>query len=211
MNAADAEEYTQALGQVAAGAWRQIALGERLGVPSTLGLSTREWVEQRLGGYVRLSIPDRREAVAELAEEGHSQREIAEVLGVSKTTVDRDLEPSGPNGPAEPEAEASSQVEPEPASPPGPSGPTAEEAPREAVTEFLESDEDLQRARYLHEFLKVLVRADEVMKFDPEKLGGAADNDLVESIESHTDRLNRFTERFRKARRGLRVISGGTQ
>lgn len=93
MNPEDAEEYTQALGQVVSGGWRQIALGERLGVPQALGLSTREWVDQRLGGYVRLSIPERREAVAELAAEGMAQREIADVLGTSQMTVSRDLRP----------------------------------------------------------------------------------------------------------------------
>ena len=93
MNPEDAEEYTQALGQVVSGGWRQIALGERLGVPAALGLSTREWVDQRLGGYVRMSIPERREAVAELAAEGLKQREIADVLGVGVATVNRDLDP----------------------------------------------------------------------------------------------------------------------
>src|SRR5690606_36743982 len=68
------------------------------GVPQALGLTVREWVETRLGGYVRMSIEERKQAVLELAEEGHSQREIAEVLGVGKTTVDRDLD-TGPNGP----------------------------------------------------------------------------------------------------------------
>lgn len=91
MKREDAEEYTQALGQVVAGGWRQVALGDRLGVPAALGLSTREWVEDRLGGYVRLAIPERRAAAAELAEEGHSTREIAEVLGVDHATAARDL------------------------------------------------------------------------------------------------------------------------
>jgi hypothetical protein len=99
MDRDDAEEYTQALGQVVAGGWRQVALGERLGVPRALGLTTRDWVEQRLGGYVRLAVPDRREAVAELTEEGMSTREIGAVLGVGKSTVDRDVDalavPSG--------------------------------------------------------------------------------------------------------------------
>lgn len=89
----DAEEYTQALGQVVAGGWRQVALGERLGVPAALGLSTRDWVEGRLGGYVRLSIPERRSAAAELEAEGMSQRGIADVLGVDAATVNRDLNP----------------------------------------------------------------------------------------------------------------------
>jgi hypothetical protein len=90
---ADAEEYSQALGQVVAGSWRQVALGVRLGVPAALGLSTRQWVEERLGGYVRLSIDDRREAAAELTANGHSQREAADILGVAHKTIDRDLDP----------------------------------------------------------------------------------------------------------------------
>lgn len=93
MKPEDAEEYTQALGQVVAGGYRQIALGERLGVPKALGLSTREWVENRLGGYVRYSISERREAVKELASEGMTQREIADVMGVAQATVTRDLAP----------------------------------------------------------------------------------------------------------------------
>ena len=93
----DAEEYTQALGQVVAGGYRQVALGERLGVPNALGLSTREWVQHRLGGYVQMSVPDRREAAAELTAEGMSQRQVADVLGVGVATVNRDLD-SVPDG-----------------------------------------------------------------------------------------------------------------
>jgi hypothetical protein len=96
----DAEEYTAALGQVVAGGFRQIALGARLGVPQALGLSVGEWVQQRLGGYVKLSIPERREAVAELLGEGMTQRQVAEVLGVSHQTVGRD----GPSGPRDDDA-----------------------------------------------------------------------------------------------------------
>jgi hypothetical protein len=92
MNRADAEEYTGALGQIVAGSWRQIALGVRLGVPYALGVTTREWVEKWLGGYVRLSIGERRDAVLELNGQGMTQREIGDVLGVAQKTVDRDLE-----------------------------------------------------------------------------------------------------------------------
>ena len=67
MKPEDAEDYTQALGQVVAGGWRQIALGLRLGVPKALNLSVDEWVKQRLGGYVKYSIAERQEAVKALA------------------------------------------------------------------------------------------------------------------------------------------------
>ena len=97
MKRQDAEEYTQALGQIVAGGWRQVALGKRLGVPQALGLTVQEWVEQRLGGYVRMSVAERRDAVTELAEEGCSQRGIAQVIGVTPATVNRDLKSGVPN------------------------------------------------------------------------------------------------------------------
>lgn len=106
MNVDDAEEYTQALGQVVAGSWRQIALAERLGVPETLGLSTREWVEDRLGGYVKLSIPERREAALELVAEGMTQREVADVLGVSPGLINADVNERSELNKEEPETEA---------------------------------------------------------------------------------------------------------
>lgn len=107
----DAEEYTQALGQVFAAGWRQRALAWRLGVPQALGMSMEDWTERRLGGYVRMSIPERREAVAELADEGLTQREIAGVLGVDAATVNRDLRPPVANATPEPSL-------PEPSPPP---------------------------------------------------------------------------------------------
>jgi hypothetical protein len=92
----DAEEFTQALGQIAAGSYRQIALAMRLGVPQALGLSLPEWVNGRLGGYIKLSMGDRHKAVQELTapEEngglGLSKRQAAIVLGVDEITVRRD-------------------------------------------------------------------------------------------------------------------------
>lgn len=99
MNREEAEEYTQALGQVMAGGWRHVLLGQRLGVPAALGLSTPEWVERRLGGYVKMSVPERQEAVKELTApveqggNGLSARKAAEVLGVSHETVANDSRP----------------------------------------------------------------------------------------------------------------------
>jgi hypothetical protein len=73
------------------GSWRQILLAKKLGVPEALGYkSVEEWVNARIGGYARQSIDDRREAVRELSDEGLSQRDIGEVLGVSHGTVEND-------------------------------------------------------------------------------------------------------------------------
>jgi N6-adenosine-specific RNA methylase IME4 len=54
-------------------------------------LTTEQWVKDRLGGYVRMSIEERREAVKELSQKGHSRRDIAEIVGVGKSQVDRDV------------------------------------------------------------------------------------------------------------------------
>lgn len=89
----DAEEYTEALGQVLAGGWRQRALAWRLGVPQALGMSLEGWTEERLGGYVRMSIPERKEAVLELAAEELPNTQIAAILGVDEKTVRNDLKP----------------------------------------------------------------------------------------------------------------------
>lgn len=95
MTADDAEEYTAALGQIMAGGWRQIALAQRLGVPEAIGLTTEAWVRDRIGGYVRLGLDQRREAVKALTDPegdfGLTQRQAAEVLGVAQKTVSRDL------------------------------------------------------------------------------------------------------------------------
>jgi N6-adenosine-specific RNA methylase IME4 len=102
MKQEDAEEYTQALGQVVAGGYRMIAIAQRLGVPKALGLSTEDWVRQRLGGYVRYSVEERKTIVGELTAEGMGSPAIAGVLGVSDQTVlndrkSKNLEPETEN------------------------------------------------------------------------------------------------------------------
>lgn len=102
MERAAAEEYSQSLGQIGNGWWRQIKWAYEQGVPEALGLTNEEW---RLAYFkdLRLGLEARREAVMELTAEGLSQREIADVLGVGKDTVRRDR--GGANAPIDPDAE----------------------------------------------------------------------------------------------------------
>jgi histone H3/H4 len=79
----DAEEFTRSLGQIVGGAWRQINLAERLGVPRALRLSTKEWVNERLGGYAKEVAAQILEAKAE----GLGIKAIARATGAARTTV----------------------------------------------------------------------------------------------------------------------------
>jgi hypothetical protein len=103
MNKQDAEEYTRSLSQIFAGSWQQIAWAQGQKIPQALGLTTEQWVKERLGGYVRMAIADRREAVLVLTAEGMSTRQVGEVLGVTHTTVENDL--GGKNLPKPPSKE----------------------------------------------------------------------------------------------------------
>ena len=98
MTADDAQEYTEALAQVLAGNYRQTALGYRLGVPAALGLTLPEWIAE-IGATVKLSIPERRDAVKELASEGLAQKDIGAILGVAQGTVSKDLHADDPPAP----------------------------------------------------------------------------------------------------------------
>lgn len=90
MRRENAQEFTEALGQVLAGAVRLTDVAQELGIPKALGLSPEEWAQRRLAGHVRLSIPERRKVVAELTEQGHTSREIGDALGVDQKTVVND-------------------------------------------------------------------------------------------------------------------------
>jgi hypothetical protein len=86
----DAQELSEALGQVGQGGWRTIARLIDMGVPEALGMGGREWAE-RYHGYLKMPLAERREAVAELTEQGKSTREVADVLGIGHATVARDV------------------------------------------------------------------------------------------------------------------------
>lgn len=118
---ATAREYSEALGQIGAGWWRQVAWAHRQGIPAALGMTTREWVVAFIGGWTKLPIGDRRAAVIELTtgEDALSQRAAADVLGVDEKTVrnDRAEVSAGASAVDEPSADYSA-----PADPPLPSG-----------------------------------------------------------------------------------------
>lgn len=88
-----AREYSEAMGMIGAGWWRQVAWAHRQGIPAALGMTTRDWVAEFVGGWQRLPIGGRREAVMELTTgpEALSQRAAADVLGVSPATVNEDI------------------------------------------------------------------------------------------------------------------------
>jgi hypothetical protein len=47
---------------------------------------------ERLGGYIRLSIEERREGAHELSSSGHGVREVGEILGISKSQAAEDVQ-----------------------------------------------------------------------------------------------------------------------
>jgi phage N-6-adenine-methyltransferase len=120
----NAQEFTEALGQILAGAVRMTDVAQDLGIPQALGLTPQQWTEKRLAVQVRLSIPERRVVVAELTERGMSTREIGDVLGVDQKTVvnDRHAEEKSSDpkrdtaqqAESEPDAEEHSSPDPEP-------------------------------------------------------------------------------------------------
>lgn len=87
----NAEEYSQTLAQHMCADWRQIELADALGIWQALGFkSIGNWVEAYVGGYMKLTVNKRQEAVAELKAKGKTQREIAGITGVDQATVSRD-------------------------------------------------------------------------------------------------------------------------
>ena len=88
-----AEKWTQSIARAIDVGYEQIDLAIQTGIPKKLGMAPRDWVNERLGGYVRLSIEARRKAVGELKAKGRSQRQIADVIGVGQQTVNKDQKP----------------------------------------------------------------------------------------------------------------------
>lgn len=107
---ADAEEYSQSLAQIGEGWWRQLSWAFRQGIPDALGMSRREWA-LKYHGYIRMPIAERQDAVQELAEEGLSNREIADTLGVDEGTIRNDLKGDAENSAPGNDGESNQQVD----------------------------------------------------------------------------------------------------
>ena len=84
----DALEFSRSISQIGEGWFRQVALGVKLHIPETLGLSRHDWCDQF---KVAMRSPDeRRLATSELKADGLKNVEIADVLGVSHSTIGED-------------------------------------------------------------------------------------------------------------------------
>ena len=177
----DASEYTESLKQIWAGSWRAVLLAERMGVPKAMNLSTREWVES-LGGYVKMSIPERREAAKELIEqEGMSTREAAAVLGVDHSTIARDTAPV-----------AKATTEP------------AEPLDLEDI-----DDGSVATAKLRATFRDRLYQAGRLMELKADAIAEAVDSDDEDALRRFGRSLSEWLDRFENARpKGLRVVGG---
>jgi hypothetical protein len=117
LDEASALEYSQSLAQIGDGWWRQMVWAARQGIPAAMGMTVDEW-RSTYYGHLHLPAPERREAVAELAAEGMKNTEIADVLGVDRTTVGRDKRADAhpePAPAAQPEGLERADAHPEPA------------------------------------------------------------------------------------------------
>ena len=120
LTAEAAWEYTESLGQIGEGWWRQLSWGVRQGMPAALGMTTQQWAYRCIGSHARVTLAELPEAARELTSDGHSQREAAAILGVNQSQVSRALGSRDEPPPPEPPADQASDAI---ASPPAPEPP----------------------------------------------------------------------------------------
>lgn len=197
--------------------WELIKQAYEIRAWAALGYSSWDDYCTREFGTSRLRLPreERQEVVASLRESGLSTRAIAAATGTNQSTIVRDQQrdafasPDGDDDIPDDDSDSQPRVTGTDGASYPPSSPRRQ--PSEAVTDFLDSDQDLQDARYLHEFMKALARSDDFMEFDPGRLGELADPELVRTLDDYETRVHNFIGRFHHVRPGLHVVQGGSR
>jgi transcriptional regulator with XRE-family HTH domain len=192
-----ADAGQEIVAQVANRAW------EPLGYPDWDAMRQAEY------GGIAVIVPraDRPELVAALRREGLSQQQTADTLGVTQRQISSDEKGIRSSSNTLPPTRTDATGRERPTTYQRPIEGTVLE-PSPAVTDFLDSDPDLQRARYLHEFMKAITRSDDFMEFDPEKLAEMADPTLTRTVDDYLIRVRNFSDRFHHARPALRAVNG---
>jgi hypothetical protein len=91
-----AEEFTRNAAELVHIGYKNILWADNVGIPTVLGYeSLRDWVTDKLGGYIRYPIEERREIAKELRANGKTKTAIGEILGVSNDTIKNDLAAKG--------------------------------------------------------------------------------------------------------------------
>lgn len=78
-----------------------------------------------------------------------------------------------------------------------------------AIIEAVDSDQQVQDARYMANFYKAVVAADALLRFDPDRVGRLARPEDFVTVEQHRAAVQSFAEKVRGYSGGLRVIQGG--
>lgn len=80
---------------------------------------------------------------------------------------------------------------------------------RSALTDFVEGSQAVQDARYLANFYKAITKASDYRVFDAERIGRIGNADDMRTLQLEAEGAVAFFEKAKRARSGLRVITGG--
>lgn len=199
---------------------------------SWLILGYASWDEMREAEYKGAAVivprSDQPELMTRLRSSGLSQRQIGETIGVSESTVSRNLQTQdtpvtrtdslGRERPTSytPRTSALAKVDAVPAD-----SSASDEADVEAVgdadqipapltaTNLAESSQAVQDAQYLANFYSAVTKAHEFRRFDAERIGRIGNDEDIRTLELMAAGAAEFLEKAKRARSGLRVIKGG--
>jgi len=218
LSAEDARDKVELVKALVADAWEEVIALYRgrawiaLGYESWDALCDGEFE----GARIRLPREDRREIVGSLREAGLSTRAIGSALGIDHSTVVRDLPATGADAPVAQVTGLNGKTY-------APTGggmrrlsltPKQEEELRDSalvLDEFINSDRDVQVARYRQEFARALAKADDLLTFPAEEVAERCDSELIESVQRLHRQIGDYLDRLNRARSGLRVIEGGSR